>query len=155
MYRVSFLFPCLLSPRFNDSGRDAGKAGGGGGEQEPHFSDVVGGVVAGAVQPNDEGGRGGIASPRRELGDWGGAGAGDNRGGGAGGTRGGGAGANRAVALELAPDEKWAREGWGRGLGERGGDNGGGGGSSGGGRGVSTVSLRILCRHLRCGIEIK
>ena len=48
------------------------------------------------------------------------------------------------VALVLAPNE-----GWGRGLGER------GGGSSGGGRGVSVDSLQILCRHLRCGVEIK
>ena len=55
-----------------------------------------------------------------------------------------------AVALVLAPNE-----GWGRGLGERGGDSGDGGGSSGGGRGVSVDSLQILCRHLRCGVEIK
>ena len=42
-----------------------------------------------------------------------------------------------------------ARRGWGLRLGERGGDSGGGD------RGVSADSLRILRRHLRCGIEEK
>ena len=56
--------------------------------------------------------------------------------------------ATEAVALVLAPNE-----GKGRGLGKRGGDSGGG--SSSGGRGVSVDSLQILCRYLRCGVEIK